>query len=253
MSRDSSTRDIFGLQPVREALAAYGDRVAHVYVVDSESKTSAGIVSMAEARGGRVSRVTSSELDRRTKQGRHQGVLASVPPLRVLDLPALLTELSEPGPRVVVALDEIEDPQNFGAIVRTAVALGAYAVIWPEHHSAPLSPAMVRASAGAVEHARLVRVPNLPEALSALHDQHAFEVVGLDANGDHELDSRPYPERVLLVVGAEGKGLRKGVKKSCDSLMRLPMTGPIASLNASVAAALALYGVLRASRSTVAG
>ncbi len=252
MRHDSreTTRDIFGLQPVREALAAYGERVMHVFVVDSESKTTAGIVSMAQARGVRVTRVTSSELDRRTRQGRHQGVLASVPPLAVLDYAGLSAALAEPGPRVVVALDEIEDPQNFGAIVRTAVALGAFAVIWPEHHSAPLSPAMVRASAGAVEHARLVRVPQLPEALSSLHDEHAFEVVGLDANGDHELDARQYPERVCLVVGAEGKGLRKGVKKACDSLMRLPMDGPIASLNASVAAALALHGVLRASRAT---
>lgn len=224
----------------------------HVFVVDTESKTSAGIVSMARARGVRVTRVSSIELDRRTKQGRHQGVLAAVPPLRVLDYKALSAELEAPGPRVVLALDEIEDPQNFGAIVRTAVALGAFAVLWPEHHSAPLSPSMVRASAGAVEHARLVRVPQLAEALSSLHSEHAFEIVGLDANGDHELDSREqpreYPERVCLVVGAEGKGLRKSVKKVCDSLMRLPMRGPIASLNASVAAALALHGVLRHSR-----
>lgn len=235
---------------MREALAAYGDRVAHVFVVDTDSKTSAGIVSMAQARGVKVTRVTASELDRRTKQGRHQGVLASVPPLQVLDLKALGAVLdatpSDPQSRqVIVALDEIEDPQNFGAIVRTSVALGAFAVLWPEHHSAPLSPAMVRASAGAVEHARLVRVPQLPDALSTLHDEHAFEVIGLDANGDHELGSQSYPERVVLVVGAEGKGLRKGVKKTCNGLMRLPMSGPIASLNASVAAALALYGVLR--------
>lgn len=238
------TRDIFGLQPVREALAAYGERVAHVLVVDSDSKTTAGIVSMAEARGVKVTRVSAGQLDRRTKQGRHQGVLAEVPPLAVLGYGELSAALAGNAPHVIVALDEIEDPQNFGAIVRTAVALGAYAVLWPEHHSAPLSPAMVRASAGAVEHARLVRVPQLSEALAALHAEHAFEVIGLDANGDHELGSKSYPERVVLVVGAEGKGLRKGVKRACNGLMRLPMAGPIASLNASVAAALALYGVL---------
>ena len=242
------TRDIFGLQPVREALAAYGARVARVLVVAADSRTNAGIVSMAEARGVKVVRVDAGQLDRRTKQGRHQGVLAEVPPLRVLDYAQLAAELEGHEPRVIVALDEIEDPQNFGAIVRTAVALGAYAVLWPEHHSAPLSPAMVRASAGAVEHARLVRVPQLAEALGALHDEHAFEIVGLDANGDHELGTRTYPDRIVLVVGAEGKGLRKGVKRACNGLMRLPMAGPIASLNASVAAALALYGVLSARR-----
>lgn len=215
-------------------------------MVDADSKASAGLVSMARARGVKVTRVSGAELDRRTKQGRHQGVLAVVPPLDVLDLPALRAAIeATSGRQILLALDEIEDPQNFGAIVRSAVALGAFAVLWPEHHSAPLSPAMVRASAGAVEHARLARVPQLPDALSTLRDDHAFEVIGLDANGDHELGSRSYPERVVLVVGAEGKGLRKGVKKACTGLMRLPMAGPIASLNASVAAALALYGVVR--------
>lgn len=260
-------RDIFGLQPVREALAVHGERVSRLWVVHGESKAIAGVLSLAAARGVPVQRVSSAELDRRTRQGRHQGVLAEVPPLAVLDLDGLTRALtpnvastSEPteertsegatnegARRVIVALDEIEDPQNFGAIVRSAVALGAFAVLWPEHHSAPLSPAMVRASAGAVEHARLVRVPQLPEALRVLHDEHAFEVLGLDANGDHDLGARAYAENVVLVVGAEGKGLRKGVKRACDGLVRLPMRGPIASLNASVAAALALYGVLHTS------
>jgi 23S rRNA (guanosine2251-2'-O)-methyltransferase len=144
---------------------------------------------------------------------------------------------------VVVALDEIEDPQNFGAVIRSCVALGALAILWPEHHSAPLSPATFRASAGAVEHARLCRVPALPAALERLAAEGAA-VIGLDMNGDVEIAAVPRSGTFVLVVGAEGKGLRKTVKRACTTLARLPMAGPIDSLNASVAAAIAIYALL---------
>jgi 23S rRNA (guanosine2251-2'-O)-methyltransferase len=146
---------------------------------------------------------------------------------------------------VIVALDEIEDPQNFGAVIRSAVALGASAILWPEHHAAPLSPATFRASAGAVEHARLCRVAKLPAALDALRDAGA-SVVGLDANAGRALADVEAPGAVVLVVGAEGKGLRRPVKSACTTLARLPMRGPIDSLNASVAAGIGLYEILRA-------
>jgi 23S rRNA (guanosine2251-2'-O)-methyltransferase len=148
-------------------------------------------------------------------------------------------------PAVVVALDEIEDPQNFGAVIRSAVALGATAILWPEHHAAPLSPATFRASAGAVEHAMLCRVAQLPRALEQLHEAGA-RVIGLDHNSDRDLPAlEGLDGAVVLVVGAEGKGLRKPVKRACTDLARLPMSGPIESLNASVAAGIALYEVMR--------
>jgi 23S rRNA (guanosine2251-2'-O)-methyltransferase len=111
----------------------------------------------------------------------------------------------------VVALDEVQDPQNFGAVIRSAVAMGASAVVWPEHRSAPLSPATFRASAGAVEHARLCRVTALPTALGTLRDR-GVTVVGLDMGGDASIDRVDLARPVALVVGAEGKGLRKTVK-----------------------------------------
>jgi 23S rRNA (guanosine2251-2'-O)-methyltransferase len=151
----------------------------------------------------------------------------------------------ELGPEsLLVALDELEDPQNFGAVIRSAVALGASAVVWPEHHSAPLSAATFRASAGAVEHARLVRVPSLPNALTDVRAA-GVTVIGLDATADAVISAVDLTGPVALVVGAEGKGLRKTVKRSCDTLVKLPMSGPIASLNASVAVAIAVYEVLR--------
>ncbi|HVJ89959.1 MAG TPA: RNA methyltransferase, partial [Labilithrix sp.] len=145
---------------------------------------------------------------------------------------------------IIVALDEIEDPQNFGAVIRSAVALGASAIVWPEHHAAPLSPATFRASAGAVEHARLCRVGALPSALERLHDAGAT-IVGLDANADSDIRDVTAEGALVLVIGAEGKGLRKPVKRACTQLARLPMTGVLDSLNASVAGGIALYEFLR--------
>src|SRR5262249_21738504 len=139
---------------------------------------------------------------------------------------------------------ELQDPQNFGAIIRSAVALGATAIVWPEHRSAPLTAATFRASAGAVEHASLCRVSALPPALETMK-RSGLAVVGLDANGTSSIDALDLTGPVALVVGAEGKGLRKTVKSVCTSLARLPMRGPIASLNASVAIAIAIYEVMR--------
>jgi 23S rRNA (guanosine2251-2'-O)-methyltransferase len=151
----------------------------------------------------------------------------------------------EIGPdALVVALDELQDPQNFGAIVRSAVAMGATAIVWPEHRSAPLTPATFRASAGGVEHATLCRVSALPQALETLRAR-GVTVVGLDASVDTRIDAIDLTTPVALVVGAEDKGLRKTVKRACDHLAKLPMRGPVASLNASVATAIALYEVVR--------
>jgi 23S rRNA (guanosine2251-2'-O)-methyltransferase len=124
------------------------------------------------------------------------------------------------------------------------VSLGAKAIVWPEHHSAPLSAATFRASAGAVEHAVLCRVPSLPDALKRLHAK-GLGVIGLDAGAKNALYDVLLTRPVVLVVGAEGKGLRKTVRAACDELARLPMRGPVASLNASVALAIALYETLR--------
>jgi len=230
------TRLVIGLQPVREAIRAHGEKITRVLVEKGDSPTLAAVARFAKDRGIKVEVVDRGTLDRATKNGRHQGVIAYCPRVTLLDI-------ADVDHSCAIALDEIEDPQNFGAIVRSAVALGASAVIFPENHAAPLSPAMFRASAGAVEHASLCRVGALPSALEALAARGAV-IVGLDANAEQtlkdaftELGDKP----TVIVVGAEGKGLRKTVKRVCTKLARLPMSGRIDSLNASVAAALALY------------
>jgi 23S rRNA (guanosine2251-2'-O)-methyltransferase len=239
----AAQRIICGIQPVREAIRAHGERLARVLVeapVGPPAPQLDALARFAQDRGATVERVPRSELDRVARGVRHQGAIAFAPELGIVPLADV--EIGERA--LIVALDELQDPQNFGAVVRSAVAMGATAVIWPEHRSAPLSAATFRASAGAVEHATLCCVPSLPHALEELRARGAT-VVGLDMSGDANIDRVTLTGPVVLVVGSEGKGLRKTVKRPCDALARLPMPGPIDSLNASVAVAIALYEAVR--------
>ena len=241
---DGGRRWIYGLQPAREAIAVHGAALrVLVEQRHREAEQLEALARFATDRGARVERVERAILDRLSQGERHQGVAVEAPPLKLLTPEALRT-VPDGGVPLIVALDELTDPQNFGAIVRSAVAMGATGVAWPEDRSAPISGAMVRASVGAVEHARLCRVRSLPHLLAELV-AHDVAVVGLDASGPRLLQDTDLRGPTALVVGSEGKGLRRATKNACSALARLPMPGPIASLNASVAAALALYEVVR--------
>jgi 23S rRNA (guanosine2251-2'-O)-methyltransferase len=240
-------RVVIGLQPVREVLRARGGEVRELQVEAGGGPKLDGLERLATGKGVPVRRVSGRELDALARGGRHQGAIALAPELAVLaeeELLAAVDAWSEPTPPLVLVLDGIMDPQNFGAVVRSAVALGASFVVWPEHASAPLSAAMFRASAGAVEHARLVRVRALPDLLRELRSR-AFAVVVLDARGTSPIGAVDLTAPVALVVGAEDRGSRGPVRKEATALAHLPMSGTIDSLNASVAAALALYEVSR--------
>lgn len=236
----SGPRLIVGIQPVREAIAAHGEKLERVVLAIGAGPKIDAIERFAQGRGARVERIDKRDLDKLARGAFHQNALAFAPEL---ELTPLATIVANPQ-GLVLALDEVEDPQNFGAVIRSAVALGATCVMWPEHRSAPLSAATFRASAGAVEHATLCQVTGLPNALVELKAA-GFTVIGLDSNAPAELSRTEMPRPLVLVIGAEGKGLRKTVKAVCDVLARLPMQGPIGSLNASVAAALALYEATR--------
>jgi 23S rRNA (guanosine2251-2'-O)-methyltransferase len=228
---------------VRESIRAHGSRLDRV-VVEAEGREASpqleALARFARDHGARVDRLARAELDRIARGVRHQGALAFAPELAILSLDHLpLTDNA-----LIVALDEVQDPQNFGAVIRAAVAMGVTAVVWPEHRSAPLSLATFRASAGAIEHATLCRVASLPAALAALRAR-GVAAVGLDMTGDTLIDRADLVRPIVLVVGAEGKGLRRTVKHACDALARLPMAGPIDSLNASTAVAIALYEAVR--------
>jgi 23S rRNA (guanosine2251-2'-O)-methyltransferase len=235
----ADTRVVTGVQPVREAVRVHGAALTRVLIDDREGPLLAGLFTFAQGRGAKVERVARRELDRLAE--RHQGAVAIAPALKIA---TSIHEVEYSDTAIVLALDELEDPQNFGAIIRSGVAFGAEAIVFPEHHSAPLTSATGRASAGAVEHARLIRVSSLTSSLDSLKEL-GFALVGLEANAPDALSAIPLTGRVVLVIGAEGKGLRKGVKSHLTALGKLPMPGPIASLNASVAAALALYETRR--------
>ncbi|MEM9873608.1 MAG: 23S rRNA (guanosine(2251)-2'-O)-methyltransferase RlmB [Myxococcota bacterium] len=243
----STSRLVVGLQPVREALRAHGASVSEVWVVEPASPRLNALVRFAQARGvARLTRVSRAALDRRTRGARHQGVLALAPPLALKTIDAL--DLTTGGP--VVVLDGITDPHNFGAVVRSAVALGAAAVVFGENKAAPLSPATFRASAGAIEHANLVRVASLRDAIDHLSAQ-GLLTLALDAAADTELPDIDLAGPCAVVVGAEDTGVSRGVRRACARRARLPMAPGLDSLNASVAAALALYEVQRQRRGGV--
>jgi len=243
-SEPSRTRLVLGVQPAREAIAVHGAALrVLVEARPRDAEQLEAVARFARDRGATVDRVDRGTLDRLAEGERHQGVIVEAPPLVLLDEDALT--LGEEGSvPLLIALDELTDPHNFGAIVRTAVALGATGVIFPEDKSAPLSPAMTRASAGAVEHARLCRVQSLHRTLERL-TENAVETIALDASGTEPIDALTLTVPVCLVVGAEGKGLRRSTRRACSKVAKLPMRGPIGSLNASVAAAIALYEVVR--------
>ena len=234
------SRMIYGMQPVREAIRARGKDLDVVWVQADAGPKHDALARFASDQGVRVERVARGELDRRTKNGFHQGAVALAPEVRLVDLDSLAVNERT----LLLALDGVMDPQNFGAAIRSAVALGATGVIWPEHASAPLTPATFRASAGAIEHATLCRVGSLPQALLELRER-GVAPVALDVRGDVELSAIDLTGPAAIVIGAEDRGPRRPVLAACAHVARLPLPGPVAALNASVAAAVALYEAVR--------
>lgn len=232
------SRLIFGMQPVREAIRARGKELSVVLVQAGAGPKHDAVARFAADQGVRVERVSRADLDSRTRNGFHQGVLAVAPEVALVALESLTVNERT----LLLALDGVMDPHNFGAAIRSAVALGATGVIWPEHASAPLSPATFRASAGAVEHATLCRVHSLPQALSDLRERGVM-TVALDVRGEVELRSVDLKGPVAIVIGAEDRGPRRPVLAACAVVAKLPLVGPVAALNASVAGAIALYEV----------
>jgi len=179
----------------------------------------------------------------------HQGVAALVDPLPMVDLAELLEDLPPDAPdgthaHRLLLLDQVTDPQNVGAILRSAAALGAAGVILTERHAAPESGSLAKAASGALDVLPLVRVVNLSRAIEALK-QEGFWCLGLAAEGEMTLAEAKPTGRIALVLGAEGTGLRRLTREHCDQLVRLPTQGPIDQLNVSNAAAIALYELAR--------
>jgi 23S rRNA (guanosine2251-2'-O)-methyltransferase len=184
--------------------------------------------------------VADEELERLCGSPHHQGVVAEVEAYPYADASAFL----EPQDALVLALDQVQDPQNLGAICRTAECAGVSGVVLPARGAADVTGAVCRASAGAVEHLQIARVTNLANYLRAAKEAGAW-VYGADAGADRPYTDIDYEGRIVLVLGSEGSGLRPRVRATCDALVSLPVRGKVASLNVSAAAAALLYEVVR--------
>ena len=187
-----------------------------------------------------ASAATADEIAARAGSDAHQGVCAEVDPYPYADAADLL---AQPDP-VIVALDEVTDPQNLGAIARTAEATGATGIVIPERRSAEVTAAVCKASAGAVEHLPIAQVRNLADFLADAKNAGAW-VYGAAANARTSYTQPDWSGAVVLVLGAEGKGLRPRVQAACDDLVSLPLQGRVGSLNVSATAAVLLYRILQ--------
>jgi len=234
-----------GPHAVREALAAGRPLQTVLVARGRHGGRLEEIVRLAKRHGVPVRFEDRVRLDQVAGTREHQGVVAMVASKAAVSLEDLLARPSPQGaPGLLVLLDGIEDPQNLGAIIRTALAAGAAGIVIPERRSAGLGDAAARASAGAVAHLPVARVTNLPRAMEQLKSA-GYWLVGLDERAERRYTDVDMTGFVALVLGGEGKGLHQLVRERCDFLVSIPSRGPVPSLNVSVAAGIALFEVLR--------
>ena len=242
------SRWVYGVQPVLEALKSRGGRPEKIWIAFGRSGPAVQqILDQARQRKTPVSFKDRASLDAKAGTPKHQGVLALLSGIETLALDPFLDRLPKERARFIALLDEVQDPHNLGAILRTACAAGVEGILLPKHRTSPLTPAAVKASAGAAAWVSLVRVGNAAEALRRIRQEGIF-VLGADASAGGDVYDQDLRIDLCLVIGGEGKGLRPVVKKQCDALVSMPMTGPINSLNASVAAGILFYEVVRQRR-----
>jgi 23S rRNA (guanosine2251-2'-O)-methyltransferase len=236
---------LFGRNAVLEALRA-GRAIRRVMVAESaHGEAIDRLADAARARGVQIDAVDRQRLDEIGRGVNHQGVVARVAPFRYATVEEIVEAMHRSAsPPLVLVLDTLQDPQNFGSLLRTAAAVGAHGAIIPEHRAVEVTPAVARVSAGATEHLPIARVGNLVRALAILKEAGLW-VVGLDARAETPHVEADLSGPLAIVVGGEDRGLRPLVRRSCDFLVRLPMPGPVESLNAAVAGSIILYEVLR--------
>lgn len=239
---------VYGRNPVEEALAA-GRRTAMEIILPpaSPDEDEQLKVIRAEAASRRLVIRTAerAQLDKLTRFGNHQGVALKTTGYPYVGFEELVEEVENDENALVIVLDHLEDPQNVGSVLRTACAVGATGVVIPEDRACGITPAAVRASAGGAEHIKVAHVVNLPRAMEALKKAGVW-LTGLDWGDDAKnYTDIDFKGRAGLVIGAEGRGISRLVRENCDFIAELPMPGGFESLNAGVAAAVAMYEVVR--------
>jgi 23S rRNA (guanosine2251-2'-O)-methyltransferase len=236
---------LYGRHAVESALNNSNRRVRTLICTPDAAETLSGMRRRAGRALPETEIVARADLEAVLPEGAvHQGLAAQCEPLPERALADLLSELDASAPALLVGLDQVTDPQNVGAVLRSTAAFGATGLILTERHAAPEGGALARAASGALDVTPIVRVGNLAKALDELKEA-GFWIFGLAGEGKDRLDRVDLPDRLVLLLGAEGSGLRRLTRERCDRLVRLPTGGPIDQLNVSNAAAVALYEVAR--------
>ena len=241
---------VLGRNPVVECLRA-GVPATALYVAlgaESDERLTESVTRAADS-GIAILEVPRTDLDRMSTNGLHQGIALQVPPYQYAHPDDLVkSATSDVTPALLVALDNISDPRNLGAIVRSVSAFGGHGVLIPQRRSASVTAVAWRTSAGAAARLPVARATNLNRTLKDWASR-GLQVVGLDADGDITVDELDGSGPILVVVGSEGKGLSRLVRENCDAIVSIPMAGPTESLNASVAAGVVLAEIARQRRS----
>ena len=240
---------LYGRNAVREALRA-GRRTFQRRMVSAgaqEAGTLGEVVKLAEQVGVAIDRVDRHELDRKLREANHQGVALECGPYPYVELAECLELADERRePALLLLLDHLQDPQNVGTLIRTAEIVGAHGVVLPGRRAAEITPAVVNAASGATEHLRIVVVSNLAQTIGELQKAGVWVAGVEDDERAQEFDRADLDMPLALVIGAEGPGLARLTRERCDFLIKLPMRGQIASLNAAVAGSIVLYHAWRA-------
>lgn len=243
-SDDWNEKIVEGRNPVLEAIKS-GRTIEKIYMAKGAVDGSLRMITaMAKDRGIVINEVERKRLDDMSETGGHQGIIALVSPYVYSDVDEILNKAKiKDEPPFIIILDEIEDPHNLGSIIRTANLSGAHGVIIPKRRAASVTAAVAKASAGAIEYTLVAKVTNINQTLKELKEKGLW-IAGLDMDGEicYEKDLKG---PIAIVVGSEGKGISKLVKENCDMVVRIPMSGDIDSLNASVAGGIMMYEIQR--------
>ncbi len=242
---------LYGIHPVLEALKKRPRAVKSIHLARQGSDESLTQVrELAQKHGIGLRAVTQQELIQLTGSSQHQGIAAQAEPFPLSDIDDVIMRARRKNERCFfLVLDCVQDPQNTGSLIRSAVCCGAQAVIFPKDRAAGLTPAVAKASAGAIEHISLCRVVNIAQTLDTLRSSDIW-VAGTVPEAGQSIYGFDFKRDLALVIGAEGPGMRRLVREKCDALLSIPMPGGFESLNASIAGAVVMFEALRQTQST---
>ena len=240
------TQIIYGIHPVQEALKSLHLQIEKILIgTQTPHPPLRSILDLANKRKIPVTLTTKENLERMTKGGVHQNVVGLVKETPYADVGGILSHWKKEGTRALfLILDGIQDPQNFGSLIRTALGCGVHGIIIPKNRSVGITPVVIKASAGATAHLPIVRVVNIATTIESLKKEGIW-VFGASGEAKDLIYQLDLSIDLAIVIGAEGKGIRPLVKKKCDSLFSIPMKGPLSSFNASVSGGMILYEIMR--------